>query len=65
MQSFTIINALQTFLISQQICNHNHEEADTFIILHVLDVSSINPFAELIINSPDTDKFFTVGILSN
>ena len=25
------------------------------IVLHALDVSSINPFAELIINSPDTD----------
>ena len=42
---------------TQQLCTHNHEEAGTLIILHAPDLSSINPFAELIINSPDTDVF--------
>ena len=40
---------------TQHLCTHNHEEAGTLIILHALDVAPINPFAELIINSPDTN----------
>ena len=42
---------------TQHLCTHNYEEVDTLIILLVLDVSSINPFVELIINSPDTDVY--------
>ena len=42
---------------TQHLWTHNHEETDTLIILHDLDVWSINPFAELIINSPETDVF--------
>ena len=36
---------------------HNHEEADTLIILHALYVSQRDPFQELTICSPDTDVF--------
>ena len=53
MQSFTIINASQTSLISHNIFALIIMKKP--IVLHALDVSSINPFAELVINSPDTD----------
>ena len=36
---------------------HDHEEADTLLLLHAADVSTRNPFAELHIYSPDTDLF--------
>ena len=58
MHSLTIINASQTFLIS-----HNTfaviimKKPMPWFILHALDVSLKNPFAELIINSADTDVF--------
>ena len=58
MHSLTIINPSQTFLIS-----HNTfaviimKEPIPWFILHALDASSKNPFAELIINSADTDVF--------
>ena len=42
---------------TKHLCTLNHEEVDTLIILLLLDVSSINPFAELIINSSDTDVY--------
>ena len=36
---------------------HDHEEADTLIVLHCLDVARRDPFAECIVYSPDTDVF--------
>ena len=36
---------------------HDHEEADTLLILHAIEVSKTSPFHECIIYSPDTDVF--------
>ena len=36
---------------------HEHEEADTLIVLHAIDVAACNPFRKLIVSSPDTDVF--------
>ena len=35
--------------------NYNHEEADTGIVLHALDVSKIDRFSELVVFCSDTD----------
>ena len=37
--------------------NHDHEEADTLLILHCCDVAQRDPFTECIVFSPDTDVF--------
>ena len=34
---------------------YNHEEADTGIVLHAIDVCNRNPFSELVIKCSDTD----------
>ena len=39
---------------------HDHEEADTLLLLHAADVSARNPFTELHIYSPDTDVFLLI-----
>ena len=44
-------------LIDQYLSNHMHEEADTLIILHALEVSRRNPFQGLFIIFSDTDVF--------
>jgi hypothetical protein len=36
---------------------HDHEEADTLIILHAIDVAIHDPFLKCVILSPDTDVF--------
>ena len=36
---------------------HDHEEADTLLILQALDVAKRNPSTECVIYSPDTDVF--------
>ena len=36
---------------------HDHEEADTLLILQAIDVATSDPFAECVIFSPDTDVF--------
>ena len=36
---------------------HSHEEADTLIILHAIDVAKKNPFTQLHISCSDTDVF--------
>jgi hypothetical protein len=43
--------------LDEDLFEHLHEEADTLIILHALDVSSTSSFKELTISSPDTDVF--------
>ena len=42
---------------AQEMMMHNHEEADTLLLLHAADVSARKPFTELHIYSPDTDVF--------
>ena len=42
---------------TQEMMTHDHEEADTLLLLHAADVSARNPFTELHIYSPDTDVF--------
>lgn len=37
--------------------NHDHEEADTLLILHAIDVAKKDLFTECFILSPDTDVF--------
>ena len=55
--SFTTqcISNLEGF--AEEMLVHDHEEADTSILLHAADVSTRNPFSELHIYSPDTDVF--------
>ena len=42
---------------AHEMMTHDHEEADTLLLLHAADVSARNPFTELHIYSPDTDEF--------
>ena len=41
----------------QELLQHNHEEADTLLILQPKLVCDMNPFCEVYISSPDTDVF--------
>ena len=45
---------------AEEMLVHDHEEADTLILLHAADVSTRNPFSELHIYSSDTDVFFSL-----
>ena len=45
---------------AQEMMTHDHEEADTLLLLHAADVSARNPFTELHIYSPDTDVFLLI-----
>ena len=49
------ISNLEDF--AQEMMTHDHEEADTLLLLHAADVSARNPFTELHIYSSDTDVF--------
>ena len=42
---------------SNNLLTHDHEEADTLILLHALDVCTRDPFSQVDIFSPDTDVF--------
>ena len=37
--------------------HHDHEEADTLLVLQAIDVAQNDPFTECVIYSPDTDVF--------
>ena len=37
--------------------HHDHEEADTLLVLQAIDVARSDPFTECGIYSPDTDVF--------
>ena len=50
------ISNLEDF--AREMMTHDHEEADTLLLLHAADVSARNPFTELHIYSPDPDVFF-------
>ena len=39
------------------IMRHDHEEADTLLILHCWDIATSDPFTECVVHSPDTDVF--------
>ena len=52
------ISNLEDF--AQEMMMHDHEEADTLLLLHAADVPVRNPFTELRIYSPDTDTFNTL-----
>ena len=43
--------------LSADLRNHDHEEADTLLVLHAIDVAKTNPFNECVVVSPDTDVF--------
>ena len=36
---------------------HDHEEADTLLVLQAIDVANRYPFTEVVVFSPDTDVF--------
>ena len=36
---------------------HDHEEADTLLIVHAVDTAKLNPFSGCVAYSPDTDIF--------
>ena len=36
---------------------HDHEEADTLLVLQAIDVAKIDAFTEVVVFSPDTDVF--------
>ena len=42
---------------AHEMMTHDHEEADTLLLLHAADVSARKPFTEFHIHSPDTDVF--------
>ena len=42
---------------SNELQEHDHEEADTLIILRAVDTVKLNPFSECIVYSSDTDVF--------
>ena len=42
---------------SDELQEHDHEEADTLLILHAADTATLNPFSECVAYSPDTDVF--------
>ena len=39
---------------SNELQEHYHEEADTVLILHAVDIAKLNPFSECVAYSPDT-----------
>lgn len=41
----------------EDVATHDHEEADTLIVLHCLNIARQNPFSECTVYSPDTDVF--------
>ena len=41
--------------LDDQLSDYNHEETDTGIVLHAVDVSKRDPFTELVILCSDTD----------
>ena len=43
--------------MSPELMSHDYEEADTFLILHALDVAKGNQYKECIALSSDTDIF--------
>ena len=49
------ISNLEDF--AQGMRTHDHEEADTLLLLHTADVSARNPLTQLHIYSPATDVF--------
>ena len=42
---------------AQEMMTHDHEEADTLLLLHAADISARNSFTELRIYFPDTNVF--------
>ena len=42
---------------TEELRSHDHEEADTLLLLHAIDVAQKDPFRECIMFSPDTDVF--------
>ena len=42
---------------SMELMKHGHEEADTLLVLHTIDVAKQDLFAECYVFSPDTDVF--------
>ena len=48
--------------VGPELDNNNHEEADTLLVLHFLDVARQDPFRKLEVVSPDTDVFLLLTV---
>ena len=46
---------------SNELQEHYHEEADTVLILHAVDIAKLNPFSECVAYSPDTWCIFLIN----
>ena len=46
---------------SNELQEHDHEEADTLLILHAVDTAKLNPFSKCVVYSPDTDVFLLLN----
>ena len=55
--SFKTTTVMKIGSIDPQLFKNNHEEADSLLILHVLDVGNQNPLPQLKVVSLDTDVF--------
>ena len=55
----TFDNASVTNIVNSEVDleRHDHEEADTLLILHATEIAKRIPFSECVIYSPDTDVF--------
>ena len=51
------LNTLNLVNFNDDLKNHTHEEADTLMILHAVDVTKRDPFTQLFISCSDTDVF--------
>lgn len=51
----TTVTNIENF--DDSLLHHDHEEADTLLILHAIDIGTRSPFSECYILSPDTDVF--------
>ena len=65
-EAFTEINFAVTYdtvteanidHLTNELLNHDHEEADTLLILHAIDIARNDVFNKCCIWSPDTDVF--------
>ena len=52
--------------LNDSLRNYGQEEADTGVVLHVIEVCKREPFSEIIINCSDTDVLLihTLALLS-
>ena len=55
--TYNLQSETNIFDLEEDLKIHDHEEADTLLILHAINVARRDPFNECIVFSPDTDVF--------